>query len=157
MKKLFFILVLLTAVFSGCKKDEPAPVVVTPPVVVLDRAKFLGHWTGTQTTNIKANGVMVENSTTATYEQFDIGLETNEVILNKGTDSEFKATVSGSKFDLIERSQFLHISDGTIAELFVSGDGSVSANGVLTMTYVMEGSHNGIDLVVIMTESLNKD
>ena len=146
MKKLLILsFVLLAVAFTGCKKDDP-----------LDREKFIGSWTGTQTVITKSNGTIISNETAATTEKFDAGLEANELIINKGSD-DVTAKVNGSVFDIPQQSKFMKLSGGSIVEVLVTGSGTISSNGVLTASFSMTGTVSGVKLEVIVTETLNKN
>lgn len=146
MKKLLLVFLVLTAVFAGCKKDDMEP----------DRDKFIGSWTGTQTVVTKGNSILISNETAATTEKFDVGLEPNEIIINKGTD-DLNAKVTGSVFDIPQQLKYTHLSDGTIVEVAITGSGTISSNGVLTASFLMTGTVSNVKLEITITETLNKN
>lgn len=147
IKNLLIAMFLLVVVVSGCKKDDP----------VLDREKFIGSWTGTATTVFKSNGSFVDSETTAITENFDTGADLNQILLGKNTEDELKAIVSGSTFTITQQSKFMKMDDGVNVEIKISGTGVLSSNGVLTLSGLMEGTYQNINMSWTTVETLNKN
>lgn len=145
-KSIFLVFLLFAVVFNSCTKDDP-----------LDREKFIGSWTGTMTTVTRFNGTVYENSSEMTTETFDAGADPDLILIGKNTDNELKATVSGSSFVIKNQAKFIRMSDGTNLEVAVTGNGVLSASGVLTMSYSAEGVYKNVTISATTSGSLNKD
>lgn len=142
-KSLFLFAVLFTIVFAGCKKDDP----------VLDRVKFIGSWTGTETMVVKIDGQTVSTETEAATEVIDAGVDANQVLFAKNTDDEIKATISGSSLTIPNQTKFANY-DGTVISAEFSGQGILSSNNVLTLTYNMDFKDGTL---IVVTATLNKN
>lgn len=97
MKKLFFVLLVLTTVFSGCKKDEPE--------AVLDREKFIGSYTGTKTLTVNYNGQNYNPTVTSVTEMAKVfGKEVARFMENDGTQKFIDACLNtrNSSFLIVE-------------------------------------------------------
>ena len=150
MKKLFFVFLLLSAVFSGCKKDDSSS------AVVLDRAQFIGSWTGTATMTSKINGELFEDTQPVTL-KLEAGADADQILMDKSTKDELKCNVTGKSFQMKAQTKSAPMGDGTNVQMTVSGNGTLAASGVLTISVLMEGNYMGLTISENLVQTLHKN
>lgn len=147
MKRYYLVLVLI-ALFISCKEDEE---IVTGPDL------FLGSYTGIRTTMIVANGEFIEFSEIPITKTIEGTTVPNGLILGKGTDMEFNASVDGSIFLIPGHSKhFVLENSGVEINFSITGQGLWNKENKLTITY---GSYEKIDKTeykLTISESLTK-
>ena len=125
MKRVFSILFLSVLLFS-CKKDDE---IVTGPDL------FVGSYTGTNTTILDENGVWIEFSEAPITKTIEKGSGTNDLIIGKGTDLEFNASIDGQIFLIPGHQKHFITGTGIDISFSITGQGLWNNKNELNITY----------------------
>jgi hypothetical protein len=131
MKKLlyFFIFTTLAVISSSCHKQNDE-------VMAAASDKFIGNYSGTKTTLVDADNVLISYTEGATTKTIEKGVDDNDIIIGKGTDLEFHATVDGTSFQIPGQvTSFLLEKQGIAIDVSILGQGILNAENELTITY----------------------
>jgi len=132
--KRYYLILSLIILFISCKKDEET---VTGPDL------FIGSYTGIRTTMVIANGEFIEFSEIPITKTIEESTLLNGLILGKGTDMEFNASVDGSIFLIPGHSKhFVLENSGVDINFSITGQGLWNKEKKLAITY---GSYEKID------------
>lgn len=149
MKRLFPILILVLA-FISCQKDEE---------VVTGADLFVGSYSGTVTTMLVANGEFLEYKEVQTTKTIEKGSGENDLILGKGTDMEFYASVDGNLFLIPGHiKHYIIEKSGVEVNFSVTGQGIWSADKkTLTITYGSYVKEDDLEYKLTIVESLHRN
>ena len=148
MKNIIFLIVLLIAVSTSCKKEAP----VVPPA----SDKFIGTYQGDYTHDLSM-GSMSFTASGKTRVVIEVLATDNEIIMDKGTNYEIRAKVDGSTLIINEQPFPVDFGDGVQTPTTLSGSGSLLAGRMLTLNLKMVGTYNGTPFVSTVIESLIKN
>ena len=146
MKNLFFVLLVLTAVFSGCKKDDPVP----------DKVKFIGNYHGTLLLNYYFDNKLSSTKTIAITETIDNTFPDSEILIGANSINEMKAMVAGNNISIYNQPVFMDNGEGVMIPCTASGYGGIS-NNVVNLQYDSTGTYLGYSFKYEFTEIISKN
>lgn len=147
MKKFLSILVFVS-LFVSCQKDDEK---ATGPDL------FVGSYSGSSTTMLVANGDFLEYIVTPITKTIEKGSEANELVVGKGTDMEFNASVDGRQF--VIPGQIMHYfvkKSGVDLSFSLTGQG-IWSNNELTITYGSYVKIDNVEYKLTIVESLTRN
>lgn len=143
------IFIALIAFSTSCQKDK---------ALVSDRDKFVGSYTGTMTTMLVADEEIIDYNVVAITKTIEKGIADDEIIIGRGTDSEFNASVDGTIFLIPGRAKQVTVGEGGLVfNITLLGQGVLSPNKELTITYSGTENYDNIVFKWTITEKLTKD
>lgn len=144
----YFVFTALIVISSSCKKEVP----------VSNRDQFIGSYSGTMTTMLVADGVIIDYDLVAVTETIEKGIGDDGIIVGRGTDSEFSASVDGTIFLIPGRAKQVTVGEGGLVfNITLLGQGVLSPNKELTITYSGTENYDNIVFKWTITEKLTKD
>ncbi|MHA7109259.1 hypothetical protein ACRTDU_03985 [Sunxiuqinia elliptica] len=147
MKKITFLLLALSLIFSACQKDDPAP--------VDHRTQFIGTFTGNQTI-VTTNGSSFNTDNSTVTRTILNGDSESEIIIYGILGESVTAEVSENQFTIHVQKVTAHVGSLT-HEYTVTGTGKFEANGNLGLAYTARNTMNGETYLSTITESLDKE
>ena len=136
----------MCAVFFSCSQDDQE----------LEREKFIGTYSGTQTVTMYINNELIGSDYQAGTEIIDAGNFEDQVIIGKGSKNEVSATVFESSLSIVTQPIFVNMDDGTKAIFSTSGTGILSGKN-LTINLDMKSTIDGDIYRYVVKEILVKN
>lgn len=145
-----FIFTALIVLSTSCNKENEE--------VVPDRDQFIGSYTGTMTSMLDANGVPVDYDIVPVNKTIEKGIADDEIIIGRGTNFEFNASVDGTIFLISGHVKSLTIGkDGIPFNVSISGQGVIGPTKELIITYTGTENYDDIMYKWTIVEKLIKD